>query len=61
MNDKKRQNEADEVAPEIADAVSGRLKAYYDSVTRQQIPDKFLDLLAQLDAVSASKTGKRDD
>jgi hypothetical protein len=62
LSDKKRQSEADEtasdeVAPYIAEAVSGKLKAYYDSVTGQAIPDRFMDLLAQLDA-SASKTGK---
>ena len=33
----------------IEQAVSGRLKAYYDEMTRQEVPDRFLDLLKRLD------------
>lgn len=30
-------------------AVSGKLKAYYDDIAGQQVPDRFLDLLDKLD------------
>ncbi|MFT3987150.1 NepR family anti-sigma factor [Aestuariivirga sp.] len=30
-------------------AVSGKLKAYYDDISSQDVPDRFLDLLKQLD------------
>jgi hypothetical protein len=36
--------------PEVADHVSRRLKAVYDDVLNQPIPDRFLDLLKVLDA-----------
>ncbi|MBG1232418.1 NepR family anti-sigma factor [Aestuariivirga litoralis] len=64
MSDKKRQSEMDDesdVSSSVADAVSGKLKAYYNSVTGQPIPDRFMDLLAKLDAASASKPGKTND
>lgn len=38
-------------------AVTRRLKAYYDDITQQAIPDRFMDLLAQLDAAE-KKLGK---
>jgi len=48
---------------EAARAISRRLKAYYDSVQEQAIPDRFLDLLEQLDnaerkASQMEKSGK---
>jgi|GEM_PF-4114535 len=30
-------------------AVSGKLKAFYDGISSQEVPDRFLDLLKQLD------------
>ena len=36
--------------PEVADHVSRRLKALYDDVLNQPIPDRFLDLLKDLDS-----------
>lgn len=33
----------------VQDAVSGQLKAYFDDMTHQEIPDRFLELLKQLD------------
>ncbi|MCB1427367.1 MAG: hypothetical protein H6889_02045 [Brucellaceae bacterium] len=35
------------------DAVSRRLRDYYDSVKEEGIPDRFLDLLERLDAVDS--------
>jgi anti-sigma factor NepR-like protein len=40
----------------IERAVSGKLKAYYDEMTRQEVPDRFLELLRQLD-----ESPKRDE
>lgn len=33
----------------VKEAVSSKLKAYYDSISRQDVPKRFLDLLAELD------------
>ena len=42
-------------------AIGKRLKAYYDDVASEPIPDRFLSLLDALDAVkSAAKTPKED-
>lgn len=30
-------------------AVSGKLKAYYDEIAGQQVPDRFIELLDKLD------------
>jgi hypothetical protein len=41
------------------DAVSQRLRRYYDSVKDEAIPDRFLDLLEKLD--EADKAHNADD
>jgi hypothetical protein len=33
----------------VQEAVSGKLKAFYDDMTRQAVPDRFVELLRQLD------------
>jgi DNA-binding protein Fis len=33
----------------VKDAVSNKLKAYYDDISRQDVPQRFLDLLKDLD------------
>ena len=33
----------------VKEAVSGKLRAYYDDIVRQEVPQRFLDLLADLD------------
>ena len=40
--------------------ISRRLKSFYESVQEEQIPDKFLDLLEQLDAAEevSARTGQ---
>ena len=40
-------------------AIGRRLKAYYDDVASEPVPDRFLSLLNALDAVE-SKTGSQD-
>ncbi len=41
--------------PEVSDLIAHRLRKYYDAVAAQPVPDRFLDLLNQLDAASSSK------
>jgi hypothetical protein len=33
----------------VKEAVSSKLKAYYDDIARQEVPQRFLDLLRDLD------------
>lgn len=47
-------------ATATGDAISQKLRQYYDSLTEETIPDRFLDLLEQLDeADKASSTQQR--
>lgn len=39
--------------PEVSDLIGERLRSFYDDVAKQPIPDRFLDLLGQLQAASA--------
>lgn len=41
------------------DAVSRRLRDYYESVREEAIPDRFLDLLERLDAVDKQDESRR--
>lgn len=40
--------------PEISDLIGERLRSFYDDVAKQPVPDRFLDLLNQLQAASAT-------
>ncbi len=42
----------------VREAVSLKLRAYYDGISRQDVPQRFLDLLAELDDVG-EKDGKK--
>ena len=33
----------------VQDAVSGKLKAYYEDIAHQDVPDRFLELLKRID------------
>lgn len=44
--------------PGIADIIGRRLRTYYDEVAAQPVPDRFLELLAELEAKSPRKTAK---
>jgi hypothetical protein len=35
--------------PVVSKAVSGKLKAYYDEIAKQDVPDRFMQLLDKLD------------
>jgi len=43
---------------EVHSHIGSRLKAYYDQVMTQPVPDRFDDLLRQLDEQSASQNGQ---
>jgi hypothetical protein len=42
--------------PPVFDMIGRRLRDYYDDVAKQPVPDRFVELLKQLE----SKTGKKD-
>ncbi len=39
----------------VKDAVSSKLRAYYDEISRQEVPQRFLDLLRVLDRTGEIK------
>jgi Anti-sigma factor NepR len=39
-------------APDVKDHISRQLRALYDEVANQPVPDRFMDLLGRLDAKS---------
>ena len=41
--------------PEVSDLIAMRLRKLYDAVAEQPVPDRFMDLLDQLDAAAAPK------
>jgi Anti-sigma factor NepR len=41
--------------PEVSDLIGQRLRNYYDEVAKQPVPDRFMDLLSQLEAASVPK------
>jgi Anti-sigma factor NepR len=41
--------------PEVSDLIGQRLRNYYDEVAKQPVPDRFMDLLNQLEAATTSK------
>lgn len=44
--------------PQVFDMIGRRLKDYYETVASQPVPDRFLDLLKQLDKKGPPDTGK---
>lgn len=54
----KIQSAAVPARPGISDVIGRRLRTYYDEVAAQPIPDRFLELLAELEAKSPRKTAK---
>lgn len=41
--------------PEVSDLIAQRLRKFYDTVAEQPVPDRFLDLLSQLETASTPK------
>ena len=44
--------------PEVSDLIGQRLRNYYNEVAQQPVPDRFMDLLNQLEAASSTKKPK---
>jgi hypothetical protein len=42
----------------VREAVSLKLRAYYDGISRQDVPQRFLDLLAELDDADGKNSKK---
>ena len=40
---------------QVSDLIGQRLRNYYEEVANEPIPDRFMELLNQLDAASAAK------
>lgn len=67
MNDNKKKKEAQGknmnttnlaasgVKPPVYDIIGRRLREYYDEVSHQPVPDRFLELLDRLEAKSFKK------
>ncbi len=41
--------------PEVSDFIAHNLRKYYNAVAEQPVPDRFLDLLSQLEAANTAK------
>ena len=55
MNDKTSNKRGATGHQVVKEAVSSKLKAYYDDIARQEVPQRFLDLLADLDKAGGGK------
>ncbi len=58
VNDKNEKMIKTSSKPQVADLIGQRLRNYYEEVASEPIPDRFMDLLNQLDAASAGKKVK---
>lgn len=56
MNDKTGKKGKSSGQQVVKEAVSSKLKAYYDDIARQDVPQRFLDLLADLDKAGGGKS-----
>jgi hypothetical protein len=59
-NEKTKDQRATKGEPAL-DAVSRRLREYYDSVKEEAIPDRFLDLLEKLDSADRDHQSTKDN
>ena len=41
--------------PQVSDLIGLRLRNYYEEVAKQPVPDRFMDLLNQLEKASSAK------
>jgi hypothetical protein len=59
MNDKTgKKSKASSGQQVVKEAVSSKLRAYYDDIARQEVPQRFLDLLQDLDKAAEPAAGK---
>lgn len=56
MNDKTGKKNKASGHHVVKEAVSSKLRAYYDDIARQEVPQRFLDLLADLDKAAGGKS-----
>lgn len=56
MNDKTGKKNKASNQQVVKEAVSSKLKAYYDDIARQEVPQRFLDLLTDLDKADGGKS-----
>jgi hypothetical protein len=56
VNDQSRTDQGPEIDSELQAHIGRHLKASYDDILSQNVPDRFLDLLAQLEAKQGDKT-----
>ncbi len=59
MRDQSRTDQGPEIDPELQAHIGRHLKASYDDILSQNVPDRFLDLLSQLEAKEGGKTGAK--
>lgn len=61
MGGRESKNQRTVMMDDPAGQISQKLRDYYDSVKAEPIPDRFLDLLEQMDKAEAAagKTGNR--
>lgn len=52
VNKKKDNMQQSQVRPDVSDLIGQRLRSFYDDVSKQPVPDRFLDLLKKLETVS---------
>jgi len=52
VGDESGNSEKKKPVPDVKDHISRQLRALYDEVANQPVPDRFMDLLGRLDAKS---------
>ncbi|QIB36245.1 hypothetical protein G3A50_12555 [Ancylobacter pratisalsi] len=61
MNSQPSEGRETVLGGEIQAKIGQHLRAMYDDVVRQGVPDRFMDLLAKLDAAGSTKPGSDGD
>lgn len=57
MRDQSRIDQGPEIDSELQAHIGRHLKASYDDILSQDVPDRFLDLLSQLEAKESEEDG----
>lgn len=57
MRDQSRIDQGPEIDSELQAHIGRHLKASYDDILSQDVPDRFLDLLSQLEAKESDNLG----
>lgn len=59
VQDQSQSDNGPEIDPELQAHIGRHLKASYDDILSQSVPDRFLDLLSQLEAKTSDKSGSK--